>query len=475
MKNNASLLYSLFLIVGDFMSLLIAFVGAYIWRVKLDVRPLIGIVPARTYLAIFVVLVPFWLIIFALLGLYNSNIYEKRFSEFGRLLVGSFIGLLFVLAYAYLSKRIIFPARLVPIYGFFLAFTFLILFRNLARAVRIVLFGFKLGITNVLIIGDTGIAKELINSLADVRRSGYRVVGVVGKRKAEGVPTFATFREAIARVGRQNLHTIIQTELFVEPDKNNEILTYAQTNHVAYKFVPGNSELFVGNIDVELFRSSIPVIAVHQTKLIGWGRVAKRLFDFGVSCVLLVGLLPFFLLISLLIFIFDPGPIFFKQKRVTRFNTPFKIYKFRTAKRKYNGLSPEKAFTKMGKPELIKKYRDLGDQIPNDPRFTLIGHVLRRLSIDELPQLINVVKGDLSLVGPRALVPEEISVSESKDHILSVKSGITGLAVVSGRRDIPYEERRKLDLYYVQNWSFWFDVVIILKTFRAVINRRGAR
>lgn len=198
MKNNASLLYSLFLIVGDFMSLLIAFVGAYIWRVKLDVRPLIGIVPARTYLAIFVVLVPFWLIIFALLGLYNSNIYEKRFSEFGRLLVGSFIGLLFVLAYAYLSKRTIFPARLVPIYGFFLAFTFLVLFRNLARAVRIILFGFKLGITNVLIIGDTGIAKELINSLADVRRSGYRVVGVVGKRKVEGTPTFDTFREAIA-------------------------------------------------------------------------------------------------------------------------------------------------------------------------------------------------------------------------------------------------------------------------------------
>lgn len=276
-------------------------------------------------------------------------------------------------------------------------------------------------------------------------------------------------------MGRQNLHTIIQTELFVETDKNNEILTYAQTNHVAYKFVPGNSELFVGNIDVELFRSSIPVIAVHQTKLIGWGRVAKRLFDFGVALLLLIGLLPFFLLISLLIFIFDPGPIFFRQKRVTRFNTPFKIYKFRTAKRKYNGLSPEKAFAKMGKPELIKKYREQGDQLPNDPRFTFIGHFLRQLSIDELPQLINVVKGDLSLVGPRALVPEEISVSESKDHILSVKSGITGLAVVSGRRDIPYEERRKLDLYYVQNWSFWFDVVIILKTFRAVLNRRGAR
>ncbi len=475
MKNNASLLYSLFLIVGDFLSLLLAFVSAYVLRVKIDARPILEPVPARTYLAIFLVLVPFWLIIFALLGLYNHNIYEKRFSEFGRLLVGSFIGFLFVLSYAYISRKAIFPSRLVPLYGFMFAFLFLVLFRNLARALRTMFFGLRWGITNVLIVGNTAIAKELIQSLADIRRSGYQVVGLVGGHGSKSVRNFGTFKEAIAGVGKNNIHTIVQTELYADADKNNEILTYAQNNHIAYKFVPGNSELFVGNIDVELFRSSIPVIAVHQTKLVGWGRVAKRLFDLSIALLLLILLSPFFLIMSILIFIFDPGPIFFRQKRVTRYHTPFKIYKFRTMKRKYNGITPEEAFEKMGKPEMAKKYRANGDQLPNDPRITRIGRFMRRLSIDELPQIINVIKGDLSLVGPRALVPEEISAAEAKENILSVKSGITGLAVVSGRRDIPYEERRKLDLYYVQNWSFWLDIVIIAKTFRAVLSRRGAQ
>ena len=124
----------------------------------------------------------------------------------------------------------------------------------------------------------------------------------------------------------------------------------------------------------------------------------------------------------------------------------------------------------MGKTELIKKYRENGDKLINDPRYGWFGNLLRRTSLDELPQLINVVKGDISLVGPRALVPQELSAYEKKHAILSVKSGLTGLAQVSGRRDISFDERRKLDVYYVQNWSFWLDIVILLKTIRVVLN-----
>jgi lipopolysaccharide/colanic/teichoic acid biosynthesis glycosyltransferase len=140
----------------------------------------------------------------------------------------------------------------------------------------------------------------------------------------------------------------------------------------------------------------------------------------------------------------------------------------------YNGLGQEQAFKKMGKPELISQYRANGDYLEKDPRITPIGRFIRTFSIDELPQLFNVLKGDISLVGPRALVPEELSVYSRRHTILSVKSGLTGLAQVSGRRDISFDERRKLDLYYVQNWSFGGDLIILIRTLWIVLTHRGA-
>lgn len=128
----------------------------------------------------------------------------------------------------------------------------------------------------------------------------------------------------------------------------------------------------------------------------------------------------------------------------------------------------------MGRPELAKTYRENGDYLPYDPRVTPFGRFLRRTSLDELPQLFNVLKGDISLVGPRALIPQELSSFEKKHTILSVKSGLTGLAQVSGRRELPVIERRKLDLYYVQNWSLWMDIMILIKTIRVVFRRSGA-
>lgn len=140
-------------------------------------------------------------------------------------------------------------------------------------------------------------------------------------------------------------------------------------------------------------------------------------------------------------------------------------------KQAYTDMSPEQGFRKMGREDLIVPYRTGGDKIPNDPRISRLGRFLRRTSLDELPQLINVVKGDLSLVGPRALDPFELEKHPKKNHILAVKTGLTGLAQVSGLRDISFEERRKLDLYYVQNWSLWLDLIILVKTFRVVLNR----
>lgn len=480
MKNNASLVYNFFLVIGDCFALLVAFVGAYILRVTLDNRPLAVPVHARTYFSVFLVLLPFWIIIFGLLGLYNNSIYERRFSELGRLFTGSFIGMLFVVFWNFLAANPILPARSVPLLGFALAFIFLVLFRNIARWLRSVMFGFNFGITNILIIGDTKLTDELVKSLIVSRISGYRVVGVVSHsdRLAQKYPSlkrFPNFGEALENL-EGKIHSIVQTELYADEQKNHEILSYAQVNHIGYRFTPGNSGLFVGNIDVELFRSSIPVIAVHQTALFGWGRIVKRLFDIGVSLILLIVLSPVFVIIAVLEMLFGgPGGIFFHQTRLTRFNHKFMVYKFRTYRAEYNGLTNKESFEKMGKPELLEEFIKNGEYLPNDPRYTKLGLFLRKTSLDELPQLFNIFRGDISLVGPRALIPQELDQHDKRHAILSVKSGLTGLAQVSGRKDISFEERRQLDVYYVQNWSFWMDIVILLKTVRAVLSGSGAK
>ena len=138
-------------------------------------------------------------------------------------------------------------------------------------------------------------------------------------------------------------------------------------------------------------------------------------------------------------------------------------------------MTAEEAFTKMGKPELIKSYRENGDYMKNDPRITKFGHFIRKTSIDELPQLFNILKGDISLIGPRALLPNELRTYGDRSLILSVKSGLTGFAQVSGRRDISFEERRALDIYYVLNWSLSLDLQIFFKTIKTVLKGEGAK
>lgn len=464
--------------MGDFLALISAFALAYVIRVRIDERPLLEQIPASTFVTVFAVLLVFWLLIFALLDLYRPRVYENRFAEAGRVLVGSFVGILFLIGCEYVLDRPIFPARLVMLYGFCIGFLMVLLSRTLARAVKHILYGYGVGLNHVLLVGNTPVMRELALSLQHPL-SGYRVIGIVGDRRlsyGDLLPknVFSSFSEAVAKLKKVTVHSIVQTELYADQDKNEEVLGYAQKNHIAYRFVPGNSSLFVGNIEVDLFQN-IPVIAVHLTALTGWGRIIKRLFDLVVGSILLLLALPLIALTCLVLFIFDHGDAVYRQKRLTRFNNQIRVFKIRTYAHKYHRMTPEEAFIKMGNPELASKYRKNGDFLDNDPRISRIGRFLRRTSLDELPQLINVVKGDISLVGPRPLEPFELDHYPHRSVMLSVKTGLTGLAVISGRRDIPVEERRKIDLYYVQNWSFWLDLTILLRTIAYVIRGSGAR
>lgn len=474
MKNNASLVYAVFLIVGDFLALIAAFVSAYILRVKFDERSLIQQIPAETYLYAFLAVLPLWIMVHAFLGLYHPETYQNRFREFGKLIVGSFLGILVVIGYDFVTDEPLFPARLVVVYALLLGFSYLVLFRLLARWLRSAFFTFGKGVTNVLIVGgDSEIRQGLIEELENTRRSGYRIVGIVGE--GGKFQQFDSFDEAIDNLPNTNIHSIIQTELYRDGHKNDDIMSYAQSKHITYRFIPGGSELFIGDIEVELFKGT-PVVTVHQTALVGWGQVVKRLFDVIAAALLLVVTSPILVLASVIMKILNPRePVFFSQIRLTQFDRPFKVHKMRSQQRKFDGTTPEEAFKMLGRPKLAKYYRAQGDTLERDPRLVRGGAALRRSSIDELPQLLNVLKGDISLIGPRALIPEELKNYPHKHHILSVRSGLTGLAQVSGRRDISFEERRKLDAYYVQNWSFWLDLVIMLKTIRAVLGSFGAK
>ncbi|MEK7602739.1 MAG: sugar transferase [Patescibacteria group bacterium] len=473
MKNNASIFYALLLIVGDFLALLAAFAIAYILRVKIDERPLIQAIAARTYLFAFITVLPLWIMVHGFIGLYSHHVYERRFAELGRLLVGSFLGILVVIGYDFITPGALFPARLVPVYALITGFVLLVLFRWVARIIREALYLLGYGISNVLVVGDTPITEELVASMNNAPKTGQQIIATIG-RKVYGITHYESFQSAITKL-KSPVHSIIQTELYKNQDANNEIISFAQKNHVAFRFVPGNSDLFVGNIEVELF-AGLPMVAIHQTALIGWGRILKRIFDVVFATFGLLVSSPVIILVYLLQKLFSPKePAIYRQNRLTRFNNVFWAYKFRTLIPAYNGMSPEEAFAAMGKPDLAKKFRENGDFLPNDPRFSGLGRILRATSLDELPQLINVLQGDISLVGPRALVPEELNAYEKKHAILSVKSGLTGLAQVSGRKSISFEERRKLDVYYVQNWSFWLDIVIIIKTIWSVLTGSGAK
>lgn len=474
MKNNASLFYSLLLLAGDFLALIAAFAAAYVLRFRYFDDGKTAAIGGETFIYAIVSILPLWLLVHAFIGLYRQEVYDKRFVEMGRLFVGAFIGMLMIVSYDFLIEGTLLPGRLVPLYAFGIGYVFLVIFRNIARGVRHLLYRVGVGVSNILIVGDTPVSAEIARAAGDTRLTGLRVLGIVGGNVPKQ-PSFSTFEVAITHLRDVPIHGIIQTELYHDQGKNNEILKHAQVNHISYRFVPGNSDLFVGNIAVELF-AGLPVIAVHQTALIGWGRVIKRIFDLFVTTLGMVIALPLMAVIALVLKISNPkGSVFFRQTRLTRFNREFKVFKFRTQYQKYDGTTPEQAFAQMGKPELAKRYRANGDYLKKDPRITKVGKFLRVTSLDELPQLLNVLKGDISLVGPRALIPQELNAYEKKHSILSVKSGLTGLAQISGRRDIDFDERRKLDVYYVQNWSFWFDISILIRTIRVILNGSGAK
>jgi exopolysaccharide biosynthesis polyprenyl glycosylphosphotransferase len=470
--------YSLLLIIADFVVLLAAFGFSYVLRVQYDHRPLLNQVYAKEYLASFALIVPFWILIFASLGLYQANTYNRRLVEWGKIALGAFIGILLVIGWEYVTEKHLFPARLVAVYALAGSFLLIVLEREILRWSRSFLFRLGRGTSRVLIIGNSAATKDIASNLSETHLSGYNIVAIAGPKSAvpKGLTLehFTAIEDALEAIKRLRVTTIIQTDLYDSAERNQRILGAAQINHISYSFIPGEAEFYAGKNTVDVFLG-YPMISVSQTPLIGWGAILKQVFDAIVSFVLIVILSPIFLVLILLQKIFNPGPIFYVSQRLSQFSKPINLIKFRSMDARYGKKDAAVEFREIGRPDLAKEY-EKNRKVARDPRITAFGQFLRVTSLDELPQLFNVARGDLSLVGPRPILPQEAKFSSSRTALLhSVKSGVTGLWQVSGRSNLSFDERIELELFYAQNWSFWLDIKILFKTIGVVLRKKGAK
>jgi exopolysaccharide biosynthesis polyprenyl glycosylphosphotransferase len=478
MPTRNARLYSIALILGDFLTLLTAFTLAYVVRVQFDARPLVAQIHGVEFIYSSLTLIPFWILAFASLGLYSSKVYARRLTEVGRLFIGSIVGILIVLGYSFVMDEPIFPARLVAVYAFVGSFVSLVIAREIIRQIRTLLFRYGRGVSRVLMVGATEAVADIAMQLDDTRRSGYHIAAIAGPKRI--VPPmfegrhFTKVEDALTHLKQMRITTIVQTDLYDSSERNQLIMSAAQSHHIDYNFIPGEPEFYSGKNTIDVFLG-YPVIAVHQTPLVGWGEIVKRIFDFIVVITLLILLSPLYLLLILFQKTFNPGPIFFINKRLTRYAKPFGLYKFRTMSAKYGSKDAAEDFREMGREDLALEY-EKNRKVANDPRITKFGRFLRATSLDELPQLFNVLRGELSLVGPRPILPQELYLYKGRGALLhSVKSGVTGLWQVSGRSNLAFEKRVELELYYAQNWSFWLDIKILLKTIPALFKKGSAK
>ncbi len=474
MKKDFGLVFHVFLIFGDACAILFSLLTAYLIRTHIDQRPFYFEFDPASFMFSMLALIPIWIIILAAFGLYRRSVFlgKSRLHEIGRLFLASLVGVMAIISYDFFFQTDLFPVRLMAFYSVITCFVCLWFFRSFTRFLRGQVLKSKKAIKRAVIIGNNQNTEFLADYISAFPESGYTLVGVVSG--ARFIPKdlrkkqYSSLKEALRRT---------KPDVIFQTDENRTEYVYRQAlvRHLEYFFVPSNAALSSQMGELELFGNT-PVISVKVTPLVGAARIIKRICDVIISVLLLIlAAIPMFI-IWLIEKLADPkSPAFYAETRLSRYNQKFKIYKFRSMKPAYSGLSPEEAFIKMGKPGLIKKYRQNGDMIPNDPRITKLGSFLRATSLDELPQLFNVLRGDISLVGPRALVPGELHHYGDRSLLLSVKSGMTGLAQVSGRRDISFEERRALDIYYIQNWSLALDFRILFQTLWVVILRQGAK
>ena len=331
--------------------------------------------------------------------------------------------------------------------------------------------------SRLLVVGGPAAVGHLVTALRRQPQAGYAPVGMYLPGHEEQTvaeapdltvygtaTTVASIERAVVDSGADAV--AVTSGVRLTPQTMRELGWSLAGSNVGLILAPALTDIAGPRIHTQPV-AGLPLIHVTTPKLEGGKRVAKKLFDTSLSAVLLLMFAPLMLVVAACIKADSEGPVFFRQQRVGVHGTPFHMFKFRSM-----GVDAE---ARLG--ELLDGNDGSGllFKLKADPRVTRVGAVLRRFSVDELPQLINVLRGEMSLVGPRPPLPAEVAAYEG--HVrrrLLVKPGLTGLWQVSGRSNLSWQDAIRLDLYYVENWSMAGDLVILFRTARAVLGRDGA-
>lgn len=410
------------------------------------------------------------IVIFAIRGLYNIRLTGSWFRQAWTIASSATIGLACLITYFFIFQPPSSSRLLVP---FIWAATIVVL--SLGRLIVSVAMGmlYRLGLgeTRLLVVGSGRLGKIIMQHIAANPHLGYSIVGFLHDMN-EPPSNFGRFKM---------LGTLEDLNLVIRSMQVDEvIIALPSTLHeqsiktvrlcerfgTSFKLVPDLYELSLSRIDMEAIEG-IPLIGIKQASINTYQRFITRVVDIVVALTVMIIGSPLWLCIALAVRLNSPGEVIYKQTRIGWNGRPFKVYKFRSMYKNADQVLTALMTKNEAEGPLFK--------MRSDPRITPIGKFLRRTSLDEFPQLINVVKGDMSLVGPRPPLPNEVAqYQEWQKGRLAIKPGLTGLWQVRGRSDISFDEGVLMDLYYIENWSLHLYFQILLRTIPAVLFSRGA-
>lgn len=331
---------------------------------------------------------------------------------------------------------------------------------------------------SVLIIGAGKTASLLADAFENDKGLGYHIVGLIEDRVEERplttqYPCFGGFEQIQQAIALTKPDEVIIAAPGIGRERLLDVLYAVQPLAKRVSLAPDLYGMPLSNLEADtFFNQKVVLLKITNNLAKPWNQLLKRMFDLIVGAVALMFFLIPMMIIAFLIKCNSPGAVFFNAKRIGKRNCEFLCYKFRTMYENNDDIFKRYLENNPDARDEWGKYAKLRGE---DPRITPIGKVLRRLSLDELPQLFNVLKGDMSLVGPRPYLPrEKKDIGKGLSDVAMVLPGITGLWQVSGRNNVPFEERVQMDIWYVRNWSVWIDIVVLFRTVGVVIGKNGA-
>lgn len=412
--------------------------------------------PLDKYIALVIPTSLFFIVCYAVAGLYTMGVRMSRAEECAKVALASSAGILGVIVFIFVSREL-FDSRFLVLGAWILAIICVCAGRLFIRWMHGHLMRRGFGIHRLLVIGHDVVTERLIAAIKAQSDLGY----VVARHMQ--VPDMNIIGDAWRS---DAIDGVLLAQPTFDAPTIVELVEYCHEHHIPFTFVPNMHETLTTHYSVDAI-GDIPVIELKRTSLDGWGRVFKRVFDLCATSLGLIILSPLFAAIALAITWETRGPVFVRLARVSK-NREFYLLKFRSMIENAEELKP-----------LLLPFNERADgplfKMTNDPRVTHVGRWLRRLRLDELPQLWNVLRGDISLVGPRPHQPDEVArYQRHHKRVLGIKAGVTGFAQISGSSTLSFEEEVRLDTFYIENWSFWMDVRIIVRTLMRLVSDRTA-